>query len=128
MEELEKLLEGANSENTPELMEPDQTRRVTLMDSTSPVEFDKNLANVDLFVDSSSHTLDLVTIYDSLEEQTVEEGKGMEVQDAEVACLDTIPFGEGLNTEKDEDIKGRRVEVIDHSLLNLKHEPLQNMK
>ena len=66
---------------------------------------------MDLFIDSSSHTLDLVTIYDSLEEQTAEEGKGMEVQDAEVACLDTIPFGEELNKEKDEDIKGRRVEA-----------------
>ena len=81
------------------------------MDSTSPVEFDKDLADLDLFVTSSSHTLDLDIIHDSLEEQTAEGGKGRKVQYADVACLDTIPFEDGLSTGKDEETKERRVEA-----------------
>ena len=72
LEEIETLLEGAYSENTEEIVEYDPTRRVTLLDSMSPVEIANNLDDLDLLVTSSMHILDLDILHDSIEEQTAE--------------------------------------------------------
>ncbi|KAL7583447.1 hypothetical protein Lser_V15G45191 [Lactuca serriola] len=61
-------------------------------------------------LENPSHTLVSVTVY---EEQLAEEEKGMEVQHANVACIDTMPFGEGLGTGKNAGIKDREEEA-DH--------------
>ncbi|XP_052627248.1 uncharacterized protein LOC111914050 [Lactuca sativa] len=72
-------------------------------------EADKDLEELENF----SHTLDSVTVSGSLDEQLAEEEKGMEVQHANVACIDTMPFGKGLSTGKNAGIKDREEEA-DH--------------
>ena len=89
------------------------TRQVTLMDSTSPVDLGKHLADLDLLVTSPSHTLDFNNIQDSLEEQTAERGKERRVQYADVACLHTVHLEDGLSTGTNEEKKERREEA-DH--------------
>ncbi|XP_052623762.1 uncharacterized protein LOC111907067 [Lactuca sativa] len=56
---------------------------------------------------------DPITVSGSLEEQSAEKVKGMEVQHANVACLDMMPFGKESSTKENEAINGSGAEA-DH--------------
>ena len=109
MEEIDKLLKGANSENTVGSVEYDPNRQVAFPDSTSPVEITSNLDDFDLLVTSSLHVLDMKIFPNSLEDQAAEGGMDGDFQHVHVACLDTImQADEDIPLEEEENARVRR--------------------
>ena len=101
LEEIEKLLEETDPEETMEFGEYAPTRRVASTDSTSPVEKFRNEDNLDLLFTSSFDVLNMKIFPDPLEGPTAE-GEIVknycDFPNAQVAYLDTM-------IQKDEEIR-----------------------